>query len=79
MGTLFSQAHLMFGEIARDFTLSFGDDFKGALLAILPPGAFIGLGLLIAVKNIIDNRLHKTQAAQVEVPVQTAEPQAARS
>ena len=58
-GTLFSQAHLMFGEIARDWTLHIIDDYRGFLLAILPPGAFLGLGLIIAVKNIIDDRLQR--------------------
>ena len=56
-GTLFSQAHLMFGESGRSLTLTFAEDYPGFLLAVLPPGAFIGLGLLIALKNIIDNRL----------------------
>ncbi|MEE9422451.1 MAG: electron transport complex subunit E [Gammaproteobacteria bacterium] len=56
-GTLFSQAHLMFGEGGRRLTLTFAEDYTGFLLAVLPPGAFIGLGLLIALKNIIDNRL----------------------
>ncbi len=56
-GTLFSQAHLMFGESGRSLTLTFVEDYTGFLLAVLPPGAFIGLGLLIALKNIIDNRL----------------------
>ena len=55
-GTLFSEAHLMFGEAARSLTLSFGDDFKGLLLAALPPGAFIGLGFLVALKNWLDQR-----------------------
>ena len=55
-GTLLSQAHLMFGEAAREFTITLFDDYRGYLLAILPPGAFIGLGLLIAVKNIIDKK-----------------------
>lgn len=55
-GTLFDQAHLMFGEAARNWTLHFGDNYQGVLLAILPPGAFIGLGLLIAAKNYIDQR-----------------------
>ena len=55
-GTLFQQAHLMFGEVARDFTITLIDDYRGYLLAILPPGAFIGLGFLIAGKNIIDKK-----------------------
>ncbi len=62
-GTLFSQAHLMFGEGARDFVITLGDGFHGALLAILPPGAFIGLGMLIAVKNLLDKRLELRKPA----------------
>ena len=53
-GTLFADAHLMFGENARWMTMTFLQDYDGFLLAILPPGAFIGLGLLIACKNYID-------------------------
>ncbi len=64
-GTLFSQAHLMFGEAARSMTLVFVEDYSGFLLAVLPPGAFIGLGLLIAVKNIIDNRLQGKAAEKI--------------
>lgn len=55
-GTLLSGAHLMFGEAARDWTLTLVGDYSGFLLAVLPPGAFIGLGLLIALKNIVDKR-----------------------
>lgn len=55
-GTLFQQAHLMFGEAARGLTITLFDDYSGFLLAILPPGAFIGLGLLIAGKNMIDKK-----------------------
>ncbi len=67
-GTLFSQAHLMFGEAARSWTITFVDDYSGFLLAILPPGAFLGLGLLIAMKNVIDRR-----KAKHAVPVATRE------
>ncbi len=55
-GTLFSQAQLMFGDGAKWMTLTVFHDYPGFLLAILPPGAFIGLGLLIALKNVIDAR-----------------------
>jgi len=37
-------------------TIHLFDNYRGYLLAILPPGAFIGLGLLIAGKNIIDKK-----------------------
>lgn len=49
-GTLFSQAHLMFGEGARGLTITVIDNYRGFLIAILPPGAFIGLGLIVALK-----------------------------
>ncbi len=76
-GTLFNQAHLLLGDWARDLTLKLGHDFHGALIAILPPGAFIGLGLLIALKNLIDQRLRWTarRRAQAEA-VDTAGPAA---
>ena len=50
-GTLLSQAELMFGRIGESLTLTLIPDHPGFLLAILPPGAFIGLGLLIAARN----------------------------
>jgi len=50
-GTLFSQAHLMFGDEFTSITLNILDNYRGYLMAALPPGAFIGLGLLIATKN----------------------------
>ncbi len=53
-GTLFSEAHLMFGETARHFTVIIIEDYRGFLMALLPPGAFIGLGLIVALKNLID-------------------------
>ncbi|MEJ2609101.1 MAG: electron transport complex subunit E [Candidatus Thiodiazotropha sp.] len=62
-GTLFDQAHLMFGEAARGLTLKI-EDFPGMLIAILPPGAFIGLGLMIMVKNLIDKRLSEKSRAK---------------
>ena len=63
-GTLMAQAHLMFGEIGNLFTVTLIEEYRGFLLAILPPGAFIGLGLLVAVKNIIDDRNKQRTAAK---------------
>jgi electron transport complex protein RnfE len=72
-GTLFSQAHLLFGEGARAWSITFIDGYSGFLLAILPPGAFLGLGLLIAAKNLIDARKEKrtTPVSVGEVANQT--------
>ena len=58
-GTLLAQAHLMFGAAGQGLTLTVIDDYRGFLLAILPPGAFLGLGLLIAGMNIINARLEQ--------------------
>jgi electron transport complex protein RnfE len=63
LGTLLAQAELMFGEVAHNWTITLIKDYRGFLLAILPPGAFIGMGLLIALKNVIDKRLQQRQLA----------------
>lgn len=60
-GTLFYQADLLLGAGAAGFGLDLGEGFQGALLAILPPGAFIGMGFLIALKNLIDKRVERRQ------------------
>ncbi|GAW86287.1 electron transport complex protein RnfE [Bathymodiolus platifrons methanotrophic gill symbiont] len=56
-GTLFSQADLLFGEAASHWQINVFDDYSGMLLALLPPGAFIALGLLVAAKNAISSKL----------------------
>ena len=60
-GTLLADSHLMFGDMASNWTIVLIDDYPGMLLAVLPPGAFIGLGLIIAVKNVIDKKLKARQ------------------
>ncbi len=69
-GTLFANAQLMFGDLGYAMTITFSEDYPGFLLAVLPPGAFIGLGLLIALKNIIEKR-HR---AKQTVTIQNIEP-----
>jgi electron transport complex protein RnfE len=53
-GTLFDQSSLLLGSLGDTLSVTVFDDYQGTLLAILPPGAFIGLGLIVAVKNFID-------------------------
>ena len=72
LGTLFSEAHLMFGEAARGFSIVVFEDYRGFLMALLPPGAFIGLGLIVALKNVIDAR----ETTQVQTVEAVAEPAA---
>lgn len=54
-GTLLDQANLLFGDWADTWTVHLFNSDSGMLLALLPPGAFITLGLLLAGKNIVDN------------------------
>ncbi len=73
-GTLFSQADLMFGKAAQQLTITIVQDYQGLLLAVLPPGAFLALGLLIALKNIIDKHLEE-RALSRTVAVKVAQSQ----
>ena len=53
-GTIFRNADLFLGEWASVLTIRVFQDYKGFLFVILPPGAFMGLAVLIALKNKID-------------------------
>ena len=50
-GTIFSGIDLLFGPDAKSLIIHVIPDYNGFLLAILPPGAFIGLACLIAARN----------------------------
>ncbi len=68
-GVLFANMELLFGEAARNWEVVVVPNYANFLLAILPPGAFIFTGLLIALKNIIDRGIRDRQAARREAPV----------
>jgi electron transport complex protein RnfE len=53
-GTLFDQSSLILGSLGDTLSVTVFSDYQGTLLAILPPGAFIGLGLIVALKNYFD-------------------------
>ncbi|NMH59504.1 electron transport complex subunit E [Alteromonas ponticola] len=56
-GTLLTGADRLFGEVASNWTLVIFDTETPFLLAILPPGAFLGMGFIIACKNALDSSL----------------------
>lgn len=56
-GTLFDGADLLLGDWAASLRIEVFHFDSSFLLALLPPGAFIGVGLLIALKNIIDSSI----------------------
>ncbi|MEC8848072.1 MAG: electron transport complex subunit E [Pseudomonadota bacterium] len=57
LGTLGQGLHLLLGDAFEGVYWTIIPDTQGLLLAALPPGAFIGLGLMIALKNVIDRRV----------------------
>ncbi|ATC85972.1 MULTISPECIES: electron transport complex subunit E [Pseudoalteromonas] len=65
-GTLFDGADLLLGPWAQSLRIEVFNFDNQFLLAILPPGAFLGLGLLIAAKNVIDAQIKSKQIAPPE-------------
>ncbi|MDT0582962.1 electron transport complex subunit E [Brumicola blandensis] len=68
-GTLLAGADLLLGEWAKSLTIVVFETNSPFLLAILPPGAFLGMGLLIALKNMIDKRIELRKASKQEAKV----------
>jgi Na+-translocating ferredoxin:NAD+ oxidoreductase subunit E len=66
-GTLFDGANLLLGDWAKSLKIVIFESDSPFLLAILPPGAFLGMGFLIALKNILDKRIEKMFASEPEV------------
>ena len=68
-GTLFAGANLLLGDWASSLKITVFTTDSPFLLAILPPGAFLGMGLIIAVKNVLDKRFANMFAAKQEAKV----------
>ncbi|MEM8662393.1 MAG: electron transport complex subunit E [Pseudomonadota bacterium] len=71
-GALFANMDLLFGPIAADWKVTIADDYPNFLLAVLPPGAFIFTGLIIAGKNVVDIQIKRRRDAQKIKPVKGA-------
>lgn len=71
-GTLFTGAELLFGDWASNLTIVIYQSEANFLLAILPPGAFLGLGIIIALKNLLDMRIEKVMQKSESKLVQRA-------
>ena len=55
-GMLFAGMEQLFGPAAKGWAITVVSEYRGFLLAVLPPGAFIGMGLLIAAKQYLDQK-----------------------
>ncbi|MGO9446693.1 MAG: electron transport complex subunit E [Thiobacillaceae bacterium] len=72
-GTLLSGIDLVFGPSSKAWVLHVLPDYRGFLLAILPPGAFLGLGLLIALRNWLDSRAQQRARRLAHAQVTSAQ------
>ena len=71
-GTVFADMHLLFGAGASDWVMQPLGDSYSFLVIILPPGAFLVTGFLIAIKNAIDAANKRRADAKKDAPVKGA-------
>lgn len=62
-GTLFANAELLLGKSFAFMELTVIPDYRGFLVAILPPGGFLLLGFLLAGKRILDRQREARRTA----------------
>jgi len=72
-GTLFANAPLLLGDAFAFMELVLIPDYKGFLLLILPPGGFLMLGFILAVKRLIDNKITEKREAKEAAALSTEE------
>ncbi|WP_299013634.1 electron transport complex subunit E [uncultured Photobacterium sp.] len=72
-GTLFDGADRLLGDWAASLRIEVFSFDSSFLLAMLPPGAFIGVGFMIALKNFIDKkREQKVADAETKPAIERA-------
>ncbi|HEI8865150.1 electron transport complex subunit E [Serratia sp. AKBS12] len=78
-GTLFDGADMLLGSWAKVLRIEVVHFDSPFLLAMLPPGAFIGLGLMLAVKYVIDEKMkaRKAQAVAHQPTLEKGQPEKA--
>jgi electron transport complex protein RnfE len=68
-GTLFDGANLLLGDWATGLKITIFESENPFLLAILPPGAFLCMGLMIALKNVLDKHMESLFVAKSDEKV----------
>lgn len=66
-GTVFAHASVLLGEGFRFMETTVIENYRGFLLTALPPGGFIMLGLMVAAKRLIEQRVKRKQTVPVGV------------
>ncbi|MHA7846955.1 electron transport complex subunit E [Serratia sp. D1N4] len=72
-GTLFDGADMLLGSWAKVLRIEVVHFDTPFLLAMLPPGAFIGLGLMLATKYVIDEKMKARKAKLLQAEDQMAQ------
>ncbi len=72
-GTLFDNAELLLGKRFAFMELTLIPDYRGFLVAILPPGGFLILGFLLAGKRVLDRQFHTRRSRSQPATVGSAE------
>lgn len=67
-GTLFANAPLLLGSHFSFLEMTLVPDYPGMLVAILPPGAFLAVGFLLAAKRVYEDRRKAAAEAAASVP-----------
>jgi len=65
-GTLFADASLMLGPAFKFLETTIIPGYKGALLMSLPPGGFLAMGMVLALKRRLDERQNRKAMARAE-------------
>ncbi|OAI18541.1 electron transport complex subunit RsxE [Methylomonas koyamae] len=65
-GTLFANASVLLGEGFRFLETVLIPEYKGFLLMALPPGGFIMLGFMVALKRLLDRRIATRPAPLIQ-------------
>lgn len=68
-GGLFQHAEQLFGQSASDWSLTFFKDYPGFQVALLPAGAFLLLGLLLALRNWLMAQ-RRPESSPIKVDIQ---------
>jgi electron transport complex protein RnfE len=72
-GTLFANAELLLGKSLAFMELTLIPDYRGFLVAVLPPGGFLILGFLLAGKRVLDRQLEARRKAAQGVAMDNVE------
>jgi len=67
-GTLFAGMSMLLGTRAEGLTIDL--PFDGMLVAVLPPGAFFGLAVLLALRSLIEERRAARRSARPDTSTQ---------